>query len=210
MSQVLTPNAKAKKMSLDKISQLEEELEQDPLNYNKWMKYLEQVVTKDNQEQVRLAFDRYLSYFKFDVCKEHRVIIEEMKGERVKGREEEIEHEHEHEKEKEKEKEKEEKDEVVGMTQISQSLQGIQLPQASTALKGLGKLQRQVYLLHTSILFMTLYEFSIFFWPIMYSIYVLDLTQINLAIQCICSSLLFLFRFIHFLSTFFTEFKQII
>ncbi|EGW33275.1 uncharacterized protein SPAPADRAFT_151132 [Spathaspora passalidarum NRRL Y-27907] len=55
-----------KRLTLDKIGQLEEDLESDPLNYIKWNKLIEQVIAKDNQEQVRAVYTKYLSIFKFD------------------------------------------------------------------------------------------------------------------------------------------------
>ena len=60
------PQNKSKRLSLDKIGQLEEDLELNPLDYNKWQKLIDQLIIKDNQEQVRNTFDKYLKIFKFD------------------------------------------------------------------------------------------------------------------------------------------------
>lgn len=59
---------KPKRLTLDKIGQLEEDLEQNPLDYNKWNRLIDQVIAKDNQEQVRSVFSKYLAIFKHDVC----------------------------------------------------------------------------------------------------------------------------------------------
>lgn len=77
---------KPKKLSLDKIGQLEDDLETNPLDYNKWMKYLDYVVAKDNQEQVRKAFERYLDIFKFDGVQWNKYIKYELsRGEKEKA-----------------------------------------------------------------------------------------------------------------------------
>lgn len=60
-------NDKKKRLSLDVIGQLEDDLEADPLDYNKWCKLIQQVLAKDKEEQVRSVFNKYLSIFKFDV-----------------------------------------------------------------------------------------------------------------------------------------------
>ncbi|RLV95745.1 mRNA 3'-end-processing protein RNA14 [Spathaspora sp. JA1] len=57
---------KSKRLTLDKIGQLEEDLEAEPLNYTKWNKLIDQVIAKDNQEQVRAVYTKYLNIFKFD------------------------------------------------------------------------------------------------------------------------------------------------
>lgn len=59
---------KKKRLSLDVIGQLEDDLEADPLDYNKWNKLIQQVLAKDKEEQVKSVFNKYLSIFKFDVC----------------------------------------------------------------------------------------------------------------------------------------------
>lgn len=59
---------KKKRLSLDVIGQLEDDLETDPLDYNKWNKLIQQVLAKDKEEQVKSVFNKYLSIFKFDVC----------------------------------------------------------------------------------------------------------------------------------------------
>ncbi|CAK9440336.1 uncharacterized protein LODBEIA_P44360 [Lodderomyces beijingensis] len=89
MSSVFIPkNAKVKKMSLDKIAQLEDELKENPLDYKKWIKFLDQVVAKDNQEQVRNAFEKYLEIFKFDGAQWNRYIKYELtRGEKKKTEE---------------------------------------------------------------------------------------------------------------------------
>ncbi|KAI5951353.1 RNA14 [Candida jiufengensis] len=70
--------SKPKKLSLDKIGQLEDDLETNPLDYNKWIKYLDHILAKDNQEQVRKAFDKYLEIFKFDGVQWNRYIKYEL------------------------------------------------------------------------------------------------------------------------------------
>lgn len=57
---------KKERLSLDVIGQLEDAVEQDPLDYKSWTKLIDQVVLKDKEEQVRSVFDRYLAIFKFD------------------------------------------------------------------------------------------------------------------------------------------------
>ncbi|KAK6204334.1 uncharacterized protein RJT21DRAFT_123605 [Scheffersomyces amazonensis] len=57
---------KKKRLALDVIGQLEEDLEQDPLDYGKWNRLIKSVVAKDKEEQVRSVYDKYLSIFKFD------------------------------------------------------------------------------------------------------------------------------------------------
>lgn len=59
---------KKKRLSLDVIGQLEDDLEKNPLDYEKWNKLIQQVLTKDKEEQVRNVFNNYLNIFKFDVC----------------------------------------------------------------------------------------------------------------------------------------------
>ena len=59
---------KKKRLSLDVIGQLEDDLEADPLDYNKWNKLIQQVLAKDKEEQVKSVFNKYLNIFKFDVC----------------------------------------------------------------------------------------------------------------------------------------------
>lgn len=51
---------------LDVIGQLEDEVEQNPLDYRKWSQLIEQVLIKDKEEQVRSTFEKYLSIFTFD------------------------------------------------------------------------------------------------------------------------------------------------
>ncbi|CAK7902350.1 mRNA 3'-end-processing protein Rna14p [[Candida] anglica] len=55
-----------KRLSLDVIGQLEDDLESDPLNYGKWTKLIKQVLAKDKEEQVRSVMTKYLNIFKFD------------------------------------------------------------------------------------------------------------------------------------------------
>ncbi|KAK6465046.1 hypothetical protein DFJ63DRAFT_5057 [Scheffersomyces coipomensis] len=57
---------KKKRLSLDVIGQLEEDLEQNPLDYGKWNRLIKQVLIKDKEEQVRSVYDKYLNIFKFD------------------------------------------------------------------------------------------------------------------------------------------------
>ncbi|RCK55300.1 mRNA 3'-end-processing protein RNA14 [Candida viswanathii] len=66
MSSVFIPQQKTKKLSLDKLGQLEEDLETNPLDYSKWQRLIDQLIIKDNQEQVRNTFDKYLKIFRFD------------------------------------------------------------------------------------------------------------------------------------------------
>lgn len=68
MSSVFITQQKSKKLSLDKLGQLEEDLELNPLDYSKWQRLIDQLIIKDNQEQVRNTFDKYLKIFRFDVC----------------------------------------------------------------------------------------------------------------------------------------------
>lgn len=53
---------------LDLISQLEATVAKTPTDYSSWTKLIDQVTIKDEEEQVRSTFDKYLSIFKFDVC----------------------------------------------------------------------------------------------------------------------------------------------
>lgn len=57
---------KKKRLALDVIGQLEDDLEQNPLDYTKWSKLIKQVLVKDKEDQIRATFDKYLSIFKFD------------------------------------------------------------------------------------------------------------------------------------------------
>lgn len=68
MSSVFITQQKSKKLSLDKLGQLEEDLKLNPLDYSKWQRLIDQLIIKDNQEQVRNTFDKYLKIFRFDVC----------------------------------------------------------------------------------------------------------------------------------------------
>lgn len=63
-----TQTDKRKRVSLDVIGELEDELESNPLDFGKWAKLIKQALAKDKEEQVRSIFDKYLSIFKFDVC----------------------------------------------------------------------------------------------------------------------------------------------
>lgn len=65
---------KKDRLALDVIGQLEEDIERNPLDYAAWSKLLDQALIKDKEEQVRLAFDKYLSIFKLDVCIPRTVI----------------------------------------------------------------------------------------------------------------------------------------
>lgn len=60
-----------KKVSLDIIGQLEDDLQVNPLDFNKWERLITQVLAKDKEEQVRTVLEKYLSIFKFDVCIQH-------------------------------------------------------------------------------------------------------------------------------------------
>lgn len=55
-----------RKVNLDVIGQLEEDLEESPLDYARWTKLIKQVVNKDKEEQVRRVFEKYLLIFKHD------------------------------------------------------------------------------------------------------------------------------------------------
>lgn len=57
-----------KRISLDIIGQLEDDLEANPLDYAKWARLLKQVLAKDKPDQVRATFEKYLAIFKADVC----------------------------------------------------------------------------------------------------------------------------------------------
>ena len=59
---------KRKRLALDIIGQLEDDLEANPLDYEKWNKLIQLVLSKDKEEQVKTVFNKYLSIFKFDVC----------------------------------------------------------------------------------------------------------------------------------------------
>lgn len=59
---------KKKRLALDIIGQLEDELESNPLDYPKWNRLIKQVLLKDKEEQVRTIYTKYLAIFKFDVC----------------------------------------------------------------------------------------------------------------------------------------------
>ncbi|KAI5957608.1 RNA14 [Candida theae] len=83
---VFIKSTKTKKLSLDKIGELEDDLKNNPLDYNKWIKYLDHLVAKDNQEQVREAFERYLDIFKFDASQWNKYIKYELdRGEKEKA-----------------------------------------------------------------------------------------------------------------------------
>lgn len=55
-----------KRLNLDVIGQLEDDLEANPLDYTKWNRLIQQVLNKDKEEQVRTVFGKYLSIFKTD------------------------------------------------------------------------------------------------------------------------------------------------
>lgn len=74
-SMFIQQNKQPKRLTLDKIGQLEEELEENPLDYLKWNKLIEQVINKDNQEQVRNIYSKYLSIFKHDVCVNSPMVV---------------------------------------------------------------------------------------------------------------------------------------
>lgn len=59
---------KKKRLTLDVIGQLEDDLESDPFDYAKWNKLIKQVLLKDKESQVRGVFTKYLNIFKYDVC----------------------------------------------------------------------------------------------------------------------------------------------
>ncbi|KAI5953983.1 RNA14 [Candida margitis] len=83
---IFIKNNKPKKLSLDKIGQLEDDLEINPLDHSKWIKLLDQIVAKDNQEQVRKLFEKYLGIFKFDAVQWNKYIKYELsRGEKEKA-----------------------------------------------------------------------------------------------------------------------------
>lgn len=83
---IFITNNKPKTLSLDKIGQLEDDLKINPLDYNKWIKLLDNVVAKDNQEQVRKAYEKYLDTFKFDAAQWNKYIKYELsRGEKEKA-----------------------------------------------------------------------------------------------------------------------------
>lgn len=55
-----------KRLNLDVIGQLEDDLDLNPLDYTKWNRLIQQVLNKDKEEQVRNVFTKYLSIFKTD------------------------------------------------------------------------------------------------------------------------------------------------
>ncbi|KAK6458079.1 uncharacterized protein RJT20DRAFT_125995 [Scheffersomyces xylosifermentans] len=55
-----------KRLASDVVGQLEEDLENDPLDYAKWTKLIKHVLAKDKEEQVRAVYTKYLALFKFD------------------------------------------------------------------------------------------------------------------------------------------------
>lgn len=57
---------KKERLLLDVIGSLEDAVEQNPLDYKKWAQLIEQVVSKDKEEQVRATFDKYFTIFRFD------------------------------------------------------------------------------------------------------------------------------------------------
>ncbi|CUM63621.1 uncharacterized protein PRCAT00001203001 [Priceomyces carsonii] len=57
---------KKKRLTLDVIGLLEDDLEADELNYDKWSKLIKLALVKDKEEQVRNIFTKYLTIFKFD------------------------------------------------------------------------------------------------------------------------------------------------
>lgn len=61
-----TAPEKIGQVRLDVVDQLELELNQNPLDYKKWARYIVQVISRDDAEKVRSVFDRYFTYFKFD------------------------------------------------------------------------------------------------------------------------------------------------
>ncbi|KAG7195456.1 mRNA 3'-end-processing protein rna14 [Scheffersomyces spartinae] len=62
----MSSSASDKLKSLDVIGQLEEELEEEPLDYAKWQKLIKLVVSKDKESQVEQVFKKYLAIFKYD------------------------------------------------------------------------------------------------------------------------------------------------
>lgn len=60
-------STKKKRLSSDVIGQLEDDLEEKPLDHTKWMKFIAQVLLKDKEDQVRQVYSRYLKIFDFDV-----------------------------------------------------------------------------------------------------------------------------------------------
>lgn len=69
MASVFIQQEKKKRLNLDVIGQLEDDLETDPLDYHKWTKLINQVIAKDKEEQVRAVYTKYFEIFKFDVSK---------------------------------------------------------------------------------------------------------------------------------------------
>lgn len=67
-SSMFIQSEKRKRLALDVIGQLEDDLEANPLDYEKWNKLIQLVLSKDKEEQVKNIFNKYLSIFKFDVC----------------------------------------------------------------------------------------------------------------------------------------------
>lgn len=63
---MVVKSEKKERLSLDVIGQLEDAVEQDPLDYKSWTKLIDQVILKDKEDQVRSVFDRYLAIFKLD------------------------------------------------------------------------------------------------------------------------------------------------
>ncbi|EGV60354.1 mRNA 3'-end-processing protein rna14 [Yamadazyma tenuis] len=62
----MSGDSKKKRLALDVIGQLEDDLKANPLDYAKWNKLIKQVVAKDKEEQIRKTFDKYLSIFQYD------------------------------------------------------------------------------------------------------------------------------------------------
>lgn len=63
---MVVKSEKKERLTLDVIGQLEDAVEQDPLDYKSWTKLIDQVILKDKEDQVRSVFDRYLAIFKLD------------------------------------------------------------------------------------------------------------------------------------------------
>lgn len=65
--------ADIKKPTLDVIEQLEDELEIDITNYKTWIKLIDKVLEKDNEEKIRDVYTRFLKIFKLDVSNMLRI-----------------------------------------------------------------------------------------------------------------------------------------
>lgn len=69
---------KRKRLAVDVIGQLEDDLEANPLDYEKWNKLIKHAIVKDKEEQIQKVFDKYLSIFKYDARQWRSYITYEM------------------------------------------------------------------------------------------------------------------------------------